>query len=179
MFYKPCVSSGMSVITSAKIVIGKTWNISKLLVWCCSTHDVITWLNTLLVGIFHQSVRNFYFKLFTPNLIDSQIKKHEKCIPENDIADAENFCTNVRTLKDVQCNVPPSIPDSKDKSMKSTASLHQGREVIQWRPIQMRAFHSNENGLFYTHPLAVAPLFWWKERGKQGSAHLNEKFSFE
>ena len=26
-------------------------------------------------------------------------------------------------------------------------------ERIQWRPIQMRAFHSNENGLFCTHPL--------------------------
>ena len=38
---------------------------------------------------------------------------------------------------------------------------------LQWRPIQMRAFHSNENGLFCTHPLSVAPLFWWKERGKQ------------
>ena len=40
-------------------------------------------------------------------------------------------------------------------------------EWLQWRPIQMRAFYSNENGLFCTHPLSVAPLFWWKERGKQ------------
>ena len=38
---------------------------------------------------------------------------------------------------------------------------------IQWRPIQIRAFHSNENGLFCTHPLSIDPLFWWKERGKQ------------
>ena len=30
------------------------------------------------------------------------------------------------------------------------------------------ASYSNENGLFCTHPLSVAPLFiWWKERGKQ------------
>ena len=39
--------------------------------------------------------------------------------------------------------------------------------ILQWHPIQMRAFHSNENGLFCTHPLSVTPLFWWKERGKQ------------
>ena len=34
--------------------------------------------------------------------------------------------------------------------------------LVQWRPTQMRAFHSNENGLFCTHPLSlsVAPLFW-------------------
>ena len=38
---------------------------------------------------------------------------------------------------------------------------------VQWRPIHMRAFHSKENGLFCNHPLSVAPLFWWKERGKQ------------
>ena len=38
---------------------------------------------------------------------------------------------------------------------------------LQVRPIQMRAFHSNENGLFCTHPLSVALLLWWKERGKQ------------
>jgi len=31
----------------------------------------------------------------------------------------------------------------------------------------MTAFNSNENGLFCTHPLSVAPLYWWKERGKQ------------
>ena len=29
------------------------------------------------------------------------------------------------------------------------------------------AAYSNENCLFCTHPLAVAPLFWWKEKGKQ------------
>ena len=38
---------------------------------------------------------------------------------------------------------------------------------LQWRPIQMRVFHSNENGLFCTQPPTVAPLSWWKERGKQ------------
>ena len=43
----------------------------------------------------------------------------------------------------------------------------------------MRVFHLNENGLFCTHPLSVAPLFWWKERGKQEAliwmknSHLN------
>ena len=47
-------------------------------------------------------------------------------------------------------------------------------EWLQWRPIQMRSFHSNENGLFCTHALSVAPLLWWKERGMK-----NEKFSFE
>ena len=39
--------------------------------------------------------------------------------------------------------------------------------VLQWRPIQMRAFHSNENGQFCSHPLSAAPLLWWKEIGKQ------------
>ena len=38
---------------------------------------------------------------------------------------------------------------------------------IQWHRIQKRAFHSNDNGLFCTHPLTVVPLFWWRERGKQ------------
>ena len=39
---------------------------------------------------------------------------------------------------------------------------------LQWRPIQMRAFHSSENGLFCSHSFSVVPLFiWWKERGKQ------------
>ena len=47
---------------------------------------------------------------------------------------------------------------------------------IQWPPIQMRAFHSNENGLFCTHTLLLRSS-WWKERGSQaGSFHLNEKF---
>ena len=41
------------------------------------------------------------------------------------------------------------------------------RNFLQWRPIQMGAFPSNENGLFSTHPLSDAPLFGWKERGKQ------------
>ena len=43
--------------------------------------------------------------------------------------------------------------------------------LVQWRPTQMRAFHSNENGLFCTHPLSIDPLFWWKERDKQ-EAHI-------
>ena len=34
-------------------------------------------------------------------------------------------------------------------------------KLVQWLPIQMRAFHSNENGLFCTYLLSVAPLFWW------------------
>ena len=52
-------------------------------------------------------------------------------------------------------------------------------KILQWRPIQMRAFHSKENGLFCTYPLSVAPLFWWKERGSQEAliwmrnSHLN------
>ena len=50
--------------------------------------------------------------------------------------------------------------------------LHESIEKIivciaQWRPVLIRAFHSNENGLFCTHPLSIAPLFWWKERDKQ------------
>ena len=31
----------------------------------------------------------------------------------------------------------------------------------------MRAFHSNESGLFCINPLSVVPLFLWKERGMQ------------
>ena len=55
---------------------------------------------------------------------------------------------------------------------------------VQWCPIQMRAFHSNENGLFCTHPLSVAPLSWWKERGKQEAliwiknSHLNRTLQY-
>ena len=49
----------------------------------------------------------------------------------------------------------------------------------------MRAFHSNENGLFCTHLLSVAPLFWWKERGKQEAliwlenSHLNRTLKYQ
>ena len=32
-------------------------------------------------------------------------------------------------------------------------------EVLQWRPIQLRAFYSNENGLFCPQSLSIAPLF--------------------
>ena len=39
--------------------------------------------------------------------------------------------------------------------------------MLQWRPIQMRTFHSNEEGLFCTHPLSVAPLFWWSKQEAQ------------
>ena len=50
---------------------------------------------------------------------------------------------------------------------------------VQWLPFQMKVFHSKENGLFCTHPLSIAPLFWWKEIGKQEAliwmknSHLN------
>ena len=50
---------------------------------------------------------------------------------------------------------------------------------VQWLPIQMRAFHSNKNGLFFLHPLSVAPLFLVEGKGQAGSSHLNEKLSFE
>ena len=30
-----------------------------------------------------------------------------------------------------------------------------------------RQAKKSENGVFCTHPHPVAPLFWWKERGKQ------------
>jgi len=40
-------------------------------------------------------------------------------------------------------------------------------QTLQKCPIQMKAFHSNENGLFCTHPLSVERIFQWKERGKQ------------
>ena len=42
---------------------------------------------------------------------------------------------------------------------------------LQWRPIQMRAFHSNENGLFCTHPLSVALLLFFGGR-KEASRKL-------
>ena len=48
----------------------------------------------------------------------------------------------------------------------------------------MRAFHSNENGLFCTHPLSIVPLYWWKERGKQEAliwmknSHLNRTLQY-
>ena len=51
-------------------------------------------------------------------------------------------------------------------------------EDIQWRPIQMRIFHSNESCLL-APILSLLPLFWWKERGIKGSSHLNENLSFE
>ena len=38
--------------------------------------------------------------------------------------------------------------------------------------IQMRATN-------LPHPLSIAPLFWWKERGIKGSSHLNENLSLE
>ena len=38
----------------------------------------------------------------------------------------------------------------------------------------MRGFHSNENGLFCTHPLSVAPLFLAEGKGQAGNSHLNE-----
>ena len=47
------------------------------------------------------------------------------------------------------------------------------------------ASYSNENFSFKwelptcPHPLSIAPLFWWKERGIKGSSHLNENLSFE
>ena len=56
--------------------------------------------------------------------------------------------------------------------------------LLQWRPFQMGAFHSNENGLFCTRSLSVAPLFWWKERGKQealiwmNNSHLNRTLQY-
>ena len=46
----------------------------------------------------------------------------------------------------------------------------------------MRAFHSNENGLFCTHPFSDAPIFWWKERFKQEALiwikHLNRTLQY-
>ena len=57
-------------------------------------------------------------------------------------------------------------------------------KILQWLPIQMRAFHSKENGLFCTHPLSIAPLFWWKEIGKQEAliwmknSHLNKTLQY-
>ena len=56
--------------------------------------------------------------------------------------------------------------DRKFKLRVIKASPEQA-PYLQWRPIQMRVFHSNESGLFCTQPPSVAPLFWWKERGKQ------------
>ena len=43
---------------------------------------------------------------------------------------------------------------------------------LQWRPIWMRDSHSNENGLFCSHPLSVAPLFG-------GRRELARKLSYE
>ena len=51
--------------------------------------------------------------------------------------------------------------------------------LVQWRPIQMRAFHSNENGLFCTHPSISCPTRLMEGKRQAGSSHLNEKFSFE
>ena len=71
----------------------------------------------------------------------------------------------------------PSWSFNRDRRL----SIHFGRACnkivssIQCRQIQMRAFYF---GLFFTHTLSVAPLFWWKERGKQealvcvGNSHL-------
>jgi len=53
---------------------------------------------------------------------------------------------------------------------------------VQWCPIQMRAFHSNENGLFCTHPFSIRPLFLVEGKRQEVSSHLNdlnEKFPFE
>ena len=76
-----------------------------------------------------------------------------------------------RNLQDMQDekNTKYSLVDNVD--MECAFHLRLQVNLLKWRPFQMRAFHSNEpsNGLFCTRgrPLSVAPLFWWKERGKQ------------
>ena len=60
------------------------------------------------------------------------------------------------------CELPFS-----EKKVKFLSCKH-----LQWRPIQMIAFHSNENGLFCTS-------FLVQGKRQAGSSHLNEKFSFE
>ena len=52
------------------------------------------------------------------------------------------------------------------KTIKLDGKFENSRTTLA-RPIQIRAFHSNENCLFCTYPLSVTYLFWWKERGKQ------------
>ena len=39
--------------------------------------------------------------------------------------------------------------------------------LIIWNGVITLVSYSNENGLFCTHPLSIAPLFWQKERDKQ------------
>ena len=72
--------------------------------------------------------------------------------------------------------------------MKAKSSFEYVKK-LQWLPIQMRAFHPIENGLFCTHPLSVVPLFFggrmncsfeWKILIWIGrhSTHLVNRFSF-
>ena len=53
----------------------------------------------------------------------------------------------------------PSVSSGKkirllpNQQQKQSFFKDHENEWLQWRPIQMRAFHSNENGLFCTHPI--------------------------
>jgi len=68
----------------------------------------------------------------------------------------------------------------KEKNFQVKTNLLQKiLQIIQWLPIQMRVFHSNENGLFSTQPPSVAPLFLVEGKRQAGSSHLDGKFSFE
>ena len=52
------------------------------------------------------------------------------------------------------------------KQLSTNQQLHINVVTIQWYPIQMRHFHSNESCQLAPILLELPLFLWWKERGK-------------
>ena len=59
--------------------------------------------------------------------------------------------------------------------MSYDLSWIQEKQCLQWRPIQMRAFHSSESGYYLAPPFLCCPSFLVEGKWRAGSSHLNEK----